>query len=247
MNATGKRSSARREWQVLESTLAVLLGLLLLLNLAASTLAEESPDSSRSAVVERVVDGDTLVLEGGERVRLIGVDTPESVHPRKPVEYFGKEASAFTKKLAEGKRVRLERDPTGDTRDRYGRALAHVYLPDGRHLNLELIRQGYGFAYTRFPFSMMDAFRAAEREAREQGRGLWARSDRVRRQGGPESPDQQPRAAPWAAPDAGSCIPRAQCCQVCSKSRACGDACIPRSSTCSKGSGCACDGARLCP
>jgi micrococcal nuclease len=65
-------------------------------------------------VVERVVDGDTLLLASGERVRLIGVDTPETKHPKKPVERFGKEASEFTGQMVEGKRVRLELRPTSD-------------------------------------------------------------------------------------------------------------------------------------
>lgn len=123
-------------------------------------------------VVVRVIDGDTLELDGGERVRLIGVDTPESVDPRRPVEYFGKEASAFTRRLAEGKRARLAYDQEGS--DRYGRTLAYVYLEDGTFLNAEIIRQGYGHAYTRFPFRYADEFRAYEREARENNRGLWA-------------------------------------------------------------------------
>ena len=124
--------------------------------------------------VTRVVDGDTIVLDGGERVRLIGVDTPETVHPQKPVERFGKEASAFTRRLLEGRRVRLAFDQ--QRRDRYGRTLAYMYLPDGRLANEEIIRQGYGHAFTKYPFAqaMMERFRAAEREAREAGRGLWA-------------------------------------------------------------------------
>jgi endonuclease YncB( thermonuclease family) len=76
--------------------------------------------------VERVVDGDTLLLTNAEYVRLIGVDTPETKHPQKAVEYFGKEAYLFTKKMAEGKEVRLEYDQT--RRDRYNRILAYVYL-----------------------------------------------------------------------------------------------------------------------
>jgi micrococcal nuclease len=123
-------------------------------------------------VVERVVDGDTLVLDGGERVRLIGVDTPESVDPHRPVERFSKEAAAFTRRLAEGKRARLE---FGDeSRDRFKRTLAYVWLEDGTFLNAEIIRQGYGHAYTRFPFRYAEQFRALEREARENRRGLWA-------------------------------------------------------------------------
>ena len=124
----------------------------------------------------RAVDGDTLVVDLNgtrEKVRLIGVDTPETVHPSKPVQHFGKEASAFTKWMAAGKKVRLEYD--GQKRDRYGRLLAYVYLQDGTFLNAEIIRQGYGFAYTRFPFKYMDQFRQHEKEAREASRGLWAK------------------------------------------------------------------------
>lgn len=128
-------------------------------------------------VVERVVDGDTLLLQSGERVRLIGVDTPETKHPKKPVEYFGKEASAFSRRMAEGKRVRLEFDQANAARghkDHYGRTLAYVFLEDGILLNAEIIKQGYGHVYTQFPFSRMEEFRRLEREAREQRRGLWA-------------------------------------------------------------------------
>jgi micrococcal nuclease len=122
----------------------------------------------------RVVDGDTIVVEINskqEKVRLIGVDTPETVHPQKPVEYFGKEASEFTKKVVEGEKVRLEYD--WEKRDKYGRLLAYVYLENGTFLNAEIIKQGYGFAYTRFPFKYLEEFRQYEREARENGRGLW--------------------------------------------------------------------------
>jgi micrococcal nuclease len=120
----------------------------------------------------RVIDGDTLELASGLKLRLIGVDTPETVHPQKPVEAFGKEASEFTRHMVEGKRVRLEYD--WQRSDKYGRTLAYVYLEDGTFLNAELIRQGYGHAYTRFPFKHLDDFRALEREARQQKRGLWA-------------------------------------------------------------------------
>ena len=128
--------------------------------------------------VKKVVVGDTLVLENKERVRLNGVDTPETKHPRKPVEHYGKEATAFTKKMVQGKRVRLEFDPANahiGHKDRYSRTLAYVFLEDGTFLNAEIIKQGYGFAYTRFPFKHMDEFRRYQREAREQGRGLWGK------------------------------------------------------------------------
>jgi endonuclease YncB( thermonuclease family) len=73
--------------------------------------ADQTATHGDFEVVERVVDGDTLLLQSGERVRLIGVDTPETKHPKKPVERFGKEASEFTRQMVEGKRVRLEFDP----------------------------------------------------------------------------------------------------------------------------------------
>jgi micrococcal nuclease len=122
----------------------------------------------------RVVDGDTIVVEINskqEKVRLIGVDTPETVHPSKPIEYFGKEASQFTKRMAVGKKVRLEYD--WQKRDKYKRLLAYVYLEDGTFLNAEIIKQGYGFAYTRFPFKYLEEFRKYEKNARENMKGLW--------------------------------------------------------------------------
>ena len=121
--------------------------------------------------VKRVIDGDTILLADGERVRLIGVDTPETKHPQKPVERFGKEAYLFTKRMVEGKEVHLEYD--WQRRDKYNRLLAYVYLLDGTFLNAEIIKQGYGFAYTRFPFKYLEEFRKYEREARENKRGLW--------------------------------------------------------------------------
>jgi len=140
----------------------------LLLAAALSALAAASAEAQR---VERVVDGDTIVVEGVGRVRLIGVDTPETVAPGRPVEFFGREASAFTKRLLEGRPVRLEYDR--ERTDRYGRTLAYVHLADGTFANAEIIRRGYGHAYTRFPFRYLDRFRQLEREARSAGRGLW--------------------------------------------------------------------------
>lgn len=153
---------------------------IVVLALLVWAVREFAPDWFRPApqpeggwrIVVRVVDGDTLLLDGNERVRLIGVDTPESVDPRRPVQSYGKEASAFTRRLAQGKRVRLSYDQ--ERKDRYGRTLAYVYLEDGTLLNAEIIRQGYGQVLTRFPFRYLEEFRAYEREARGQRRGLWA-------------------------------------------------------------------------
>jgi micrococcal nuclease len=139
-------------------------------------------DSPELYFVERVVDGDTLKLAGGERVRLIGVDTPETKHPTKPVEPLGPEAAAFTRKHVEKRHVRLQFDR--ERRDQFGRILAFVFAEDF-FLNEELIRAGYSKAETRFPYNgaMKRRFRAAEEAARREQRGLWgdkATSDRGR-------------------------------------------------------------------
>ena len=106
-------------------------------------------------------------------VRLIGVDTPETVHPTKTVQHFGAEASAYTKAALEAKAVTLEADPTGDTRDRYGRLLRYVHL-DGENFNARLIREGYGHAIRRFRYSLKAQFIRLEDSARKAGRGLWS-------------------------------------------------------------------------
>jgi micrococcal nuclease len=127
--------------------------------------------STSSGVVTRVIDGDTIVVESVGTVRLIGIDTPETVDPQSPVQCFGPEASAFTRETATGKRVRLDYDV--DRTDRFGRTLAYVYLADDTFLNADIVRRGFGRAYTLFPFRYIDEFRAIEREAREARRGLW--------------------------------------------------------------------------
>lgn len=124
--------------------------------------------------VERVVDGDTIVVSGGERVRLIGVDTPETRDPRRPVGCFGKQASEFTSTLLPaGSRVRLVGDV--EPRDRYQRLLAYAYrLPDGLFVNAELLRRGFGQVLTIPPnVAHSEEFVALSREAREEERGLW--------------------------------------------------------------------------
>jgi len=123
--------------------------------------------------VVRVVDGDTVVLDGNERVRLIGINTPETVDPRRAVQWYGKEASARAKALLEGRRVRLEYDV--ERKDRYDRTLAYLFREDGLFVNLVLVQEGYAFAY-RYPPNVKYAerFREAERGAREGSRGLWS-------------------------------------------------------------------------
>lgn len=130
-------------------------------------------DDARLYYVKRAVDGDTLLLDDGERVRLFGVDTPETEKEDTPGEPLGEEAYQFTRDFAEGKQIRMEFDR--ERRDQYHRILAYVYVGD-RMLNEELIRAGLTRAETRFAYSpvMQKRFVAVEREAREARRGLWA-------------------------------------------------------------------------
>lgn len=126
--------------------------------------------------VIEIIDGDTIRIELEEKiktVRLIGVDTPETVHPTKKVQCFGKEASKFTKALLTNEFVYLETDSQSDNLDKYGRLLRYVYTADDLFVNALLIEQGYAYAYTRFPFDYMSEFVSLEENAREQGLGLW--------------------------------------------------------------------------
>jgi micrococcal nuclease len=133
----------------------------------------------RTFLCTRVVDGDTLDVEPRDfnrpdtRIRLWGVDTPETVKPETPPQHFGPEASAWVHRQCEGRRLRLELDPKRDPRGKHLRLLAYVYLPDGRMLNRELIRQGYGYADPRFEHRFDDEFAALQAEARAARRGLW--------------------------------------------------------------------------
>jgi micrococcal nuclease len=130
------------------------------------------PNKELTTTVVRVIDGDTFEIAGGERVRMIGIDTPESVKPNSPVEPYGKEASRFTKALIEGKSVRLLFDV--EPRDKYGRLLAYVYLADGTFVNETIIREGYAHVLTIPPnVQQADLFLQAEREARKKRKGLW--------------------------------------------------------------------------
>lgn len=139
--------------------------------------AEPRPELPFGTVV-RVVDGDTMVirLDGrDERVRLIGIDTPESVRPNSPVECYGKEASAFLEALTPaGSQVRLERDV--EARDVYDRLLAYVYrADDDLFVNLEIVTQGFGQPLTIPPnVAHTERFVQASRDARDAGRGLWS-------------------------------------------------------------------------
>jgi endonuclease YncB( thermonuclease family) len=145
----------------------------------ANTNARGITSIDRQATVVSVIDGDTVdvhMADGSEEtLRLIGIDTPETKQPSKPVQCFGRQASNQAEKVLDGKEVTLEYDSTQNRRGTYGRLLAYIVLPDGTNLNKQMIADGYAYEYTyRIPYKYQDEFKAAERSARENNRGLWA-------------------------------------------------------------------------
>jgi len=142
--------------------------------ISAKTQASQSAVGTQSTTVKvaRVIDGDTIEIEGGQKVRLIGIDTPETVDPRVAVACFGKEASDETKNLLESKSVSLEKD-ISET-DKYGRLLRYAFL-DKLFVNDYLVRQGFAQVSTYPPdVKYQDQFLAAQKEARDNNRGLWS-------------------------------------------------------------------------
>jgi endonuclease YncB( thermonuclease family) len=144
-----------------------------------NALAEVDYRNMEKAHVERVVDGDTIELNTGQKVRYIGIDTPETKHPSKPVQCFGKEASKKNTELVEGKDVLMEKDVSNT--DRYGRLLRYIYLPnpdatdEAIFVNEYLVEQGYAHLLTYPPDVKYDQLlRSAETQAREEGKGLWS-------------------------------------------------------------------------
>jgi micrococcal nuclease len=175
MTVIPRRRLPRKPWQAFLAILV--LAALSALKVWQPDLVQRDtslPVEAGSHRVARVIDGDTLVLaDADQRVRLIGADTPETVKPNWPVEPWGSEAAAFTRKFLSGGEVRLEFD--GDRRDKYGRMLAYVWVGD-HMLNEELIRAGLARAELQYRYSatMKTRFRRAEAEARAARRGIWS-------------------------------------------------------------------------
>lgn len=152
-----------------------------------SFLNKKWSDKSREVrVVKRVVDGDTFELSDGERVRLLGIDTPEkyesdklekdaesSGQDKKTIMKLGKLAGDYVRNFVEGKTVILEKEPNYSDKDKNNRLLRWVYLEDGTFVNGKIIRDGYAYVFEKFPVSKMDELRKYQREARENKRGLW--------------------------------------------------------------------------
>jgi micrococcal nuclease len=142
--------------------------------------------------VKRVVDGDTFELDGKDengknlRVRLLGIDTPEkwsskkldkdaerTGKDKKTIQRLGELASDYVKKLCEGKHVNLVPEPNYEDKDVYGRLLRYIYLEDGTFVNRKIIEDGYANAFRKYPISKLEEFKKAEKEARDNKRGLW--------------------------------------------------------------------------
>ena len=138
-------------------------------------------DPEKTYLVARVLDGDTFDIRVGKKIvtiRMLGIDTPETVDPRRPAECFGTEASAETKRLLSGRFVRLQLSPKREVRDKYGRYLAYTYLDNGLSINEHLIKKGYAREYTYgSAYSLRDEFRKLQKEAVKNKRGLWGACD----------------------------------------------------------------------
>jgi micrococcal nuclease len=135
-------------------------------------VATVTPIVRQKVKVVRVIDGDTIEIEGGEKVRYIGMDTPETVDPKKPIQCFGKEASNKNKELVEGKEVELEKDVSNT--DKYGRLLRYIWL-DNEMINEKLVKMGYARLETVPPdVRYSELLINDDKEARINNRGLWS-------------------------------------------------------------------------
>lgn len=135
----------------------------------------------RKFTVIKVVDGDTIDidipdLQTGKaytRVRLWGVDTPETKHPDQDAMYYGLEAAEFTRRATLNRQVTIKLEPFQKPRDYYGRLLAYIYLPDGKMLNEQLITQGFGYADHRFDHILRRNFLQLQKNTQREKQGLW--------------------------------------------------------------------------
>jgi micrococcal nuclease len=140
------------------------------------------PADAEQVKVKKVVDGDTIdvILSSGKSstIRLIGINSPESVDPRKPVECFGKEASQYAKNLMKkGDTVYLKADPTQDDKDKYDRLLRYVWLTDGTSVNEKMVTDGFAYEFTYdVPYIYQSEYKKAQSHAESAKLGLWADS-----------------------------------------------------------------------
>ena len=164
--------------QNIEQDISVITGIDSVSPALNTTEIKTSTTSFQFYSVVSVIDGDTIKLNVDgktETFRLIGIDTPETVDPRKEVQCFGVEASNKAKELLSGKKVRIETDATQGTYDKYNRLLGYVYLENGLFYNEHMIEQGYAHEYTyNIPYKYQTDFKNAQKQARASEAGLWS-------------------------------------------------------------------------
>lgn len=161
--------------------------------------------------IVEVVDGDTIKVNYNgktETVRLIGLDTPEIVDPRQPVQCFGQEASDHAKALLTGKSVQLEADGSQTDRDKYSRLLRYAILEDNTNFNKQMIADGYAYEYTyEVPYKYQQDFKAAQTAAQNNSKGLWAAGTCNGQRTKPQPPAAPaPTSTPTATPGTGNCV-----------------------------------------
>lgn len=145
----------------------------MLVPLLLSLLLAASP---QTAQVMAVHDGDTIVVNvdgRDEKVRLVGIDSPELNDERSDYRQAGYAARDYARSRLAGERVTLEEEPLQSDRDKYGRLLRYVVLRDGTNFNEDMVRKGYAHVYDRFSFTLKPRFKAAETEAKREQRGVW--------------------------------------------------------------------------
>ena len=176
---------SRRNRRLLK-LLAALIVIALILSdrldlLPQAALTDHKLYNDKTFTVTRVIDGDTLDIDIPDptqnqpttRIRLWGVDTPETKHPRFGQMYFGPEAAQFTEKLTLNQSVRVRLEPFENPRDKYHRLLAYIYLPDNSSLNEKLLTQGFAYADERFSHMFRKKFLDLQKQAKRQNLGLW--------------------------------------------------------------------------
>jgi micrococcal nuclease len=172
------------------SLMILILALLILPNILNKTSLKPVVEKVGTYKVIEVFDGDTISVNYDgvtEKVRLIGIDTPETHKPDTPPQCYGKEASDFLKNRIEGKYVKLEADPKSTPRDRYSRLLRYVYYEDV-FINAEIVEKGYGFAYTSFPYTKLPEILDLEKKAKADNIGIWTNCNAELKKGRYQSP-----------------------------------------------------------
>jgi len=176
MNSYG-RSVLKHSYLPAKYISRIITVLFLLFLFRQTAISEETPKPFREkAKIVKVYDGDSILLQDGREVRLLGVDAPELHHPTLPEQRFGKEAADFVRKIAEGKECELEYEE-GNKKDKYKRTIAYVYIGD-KLLNAELLKNGFAYVYIKYPFHLKNEFIRYQQEAIKLRNGLWNIKDK---------------------------------------------------------------------